>query len=219
MMGWEFMVSVLAGWLMIYGLLALVIMTVCFFMARNDEKRTGITTLSGKSSIYFSLMNQSWWIVFIGITLVLVTMVLPAPEIYDEERDRFKKGKKDWQPLRIGIVLTIVGTGAATALGAIWQRCSGQPRILPRDNMFVKCYSGLNAFMLFSIVVSLVTFLGFCFAELFFDKKADWDDWEDAVKIAAMALVSSTLFLMANLSVFNASSDSVVKFPRDLAKE
>ena len=34
----------------------------------------------------------------------------------------------------------------------------------------------------------------------------------------ATALVRSTLFLMVNLSVFNASSDGVVKFARDLTK-
>ncbi|MFP6854468.1 MAG: hypothetical protein VB980_01690 [Opitutales bacterium] len=185
-----------------FVILSLIVTAGCFLMARNDEKRSGINRLSGKSAIIMTLTNKAWWTVFIGGTLVLVTFVLP--------------GKTDLTSLRIGFALAIVGLLAVMTLGTLWRKWSRikTAESLPNWNMFVKCYSGLNTFALFSIVVALVAFLFILLLELVFNDGATWKQIEDPFNVSLMLLASSAVFLFGNLSVFARSTDEIVLFDK-----
>ena len=199
---------VVALYLVFFGLLSLIITAMCFFMARNDEKRSGVNRLSGKSAIIMTLTNKAWWIVFAGITLILVAFVLP--------------GATDLRSLRVGFALAIVGLIAVMLLGFLWKKWAGAKTAgsLPNWNMFVKCYSGLNMFILFSTVLSLVVFLFILLLELTFNDSAKWESAiEHPFKIGLMTLTSSTIFLFANLSVFARSTDEIVPFSKPAEPE
>jgi len=186
--------------------LGLLVPTICFFMMRNDEKRSGVSTLSGKSAVVFTLINQTAWIAFIGFTLILLTFVLP--ESWDPETEQ---ETTDFITLRIGFVLMLVGIASTFFLSTVWNRWSQQQVALPSSNMFVKCYSGLNVFFLLSSVLGLITFLAIMIMELMFGD-AEWDMVKDLFKISVVLLISCVVFLVCNLRVYSKSSDTVVPF-------
>ena len=154
-----FIAPLVAGILSSFFFLALLVTPICFFMMRNDEKRSGVSTLSGKSAILFTLINKTAWIAFIGFSMILLTFVLPESKDWDPETEEMVETGTDFTTLRIGFVLMIVGIASTFFLSTIWNRWSQQQVALPSSNMFVKCYSGLNVFFLLSSVLGLVTFL------------------------------------------------------------
>ena len=191
----------------------LLVPTICFFMMRNDEKRSGVSTLSGKSAVVFTLINQTAWIAFIGFTMILLTFVLPESREWDPESGEMIETGTDFTTLRIGFVLMIVGIASTFFLSTIWNRWSQQQVALPSSNMFVKCYSGLNVFILLSSVLGLVTFLAMMIMELMFGD-AEWDMVKEPFKISVVLLISCVVFLVCNLRVYSKSSDAVVPFAK-----
>ena len=73
--------------------------------------------------------------------------------------------------------------------------------------------------MLFTIVVALVAFLFILLLELVFNARATWGQIESSFNVSLMLLVSSAVFLFANLSVFARSSDEIVPFGKPLEPE
>ena len=193
--------------------LGLLVPTICFFMMRNDEKRSGVSTLSGKSAVVFTLINQTAWIAFIGFTLILLTFVLPESRDWDPETGEMVETGTDFTTLRIGFVLMLVGIASTLFLSIIWNRWSQQQIALPSSNMFVKCYSGLNVFFLLSSVLGLITFLAIMIMELMFGD-AKWDMVKEPFKIGVVLLISCVVFLVCNLRVYSKSSDTVVPFAK-----
>ena len=182
-------------------------------MMRNDEKRSGVSTLSGKSAILFTLINKTAWIAFIGFSMILLTFVLPESKDWDPETEEMVETGTDFTTLRIGFVLMIVGIASTFFLSTIWNRWSQQQVALPSSNMFVKCYSGLNAFFLLSTVLALVTFLAIMIMELMFGE-AEWKMVKEPFKIGVVLLISCVVFLVCNLRVYSKSSDAVVPFAK-----
>ena len=207
-------VPLVAGILSSFFFLALLVTPICFFMMRNDEKRSGISTFSGKSAILFTLINKTAWIAFIGFTMILVTFVLPESKELDQDTGEFVDAGTDFTTLRIGFVLMLVGIASTFFLSTIWNRWSQQQVALPSSNMFVKCYSGLNVFFLLSSVLGLVTFLAIAIMELMFNEDALWEMIKEPFKISVMALISCVVFLVCNLRVYSKSSDAVVPFAK-----
>ena len=197
----------------IFAFLQLVSSTVCFFMARNDEKRSGKNTMSGKSAVIYTLMNKAVWLVFFGCTLFLVAFVLPETMEWDEEAEELVDAGMNWMPVRIGLILAFMGSAATFVLGLTWKRWSKVDSYFPSWNMFVKFYSGLNVFLLASTVFFLLTFLALGISELAFNDSAKWENnLDQPFKIGIMLLLTSTVFGIANLLVYSKSSDAVVPF-------
>ena len=194
-------------------IVGLLVPTICFFMMRNDEKRSGVSTASGKSAVVFTLINKTAWIAFIGLTLILLTFVLPESKEFDQETGELVDAGTDFTTLRIGFVLMLVGIASTFFLSTIWNRWSQQQVALPSSNMFVKCYSGLNVFFLLSSVLGLVTFLAIAIMELMFGE-AEWDMVKEPFKIGVVLLISCVVFLVCNLRVYSKSSDAVVPFAK-----
>ena len=209
-----FIAPLVAGILSSFFFLALLVTPICFFMMRNDEKRSGISTFSGKSAILFTLINKTAWIAFIGFTMILVTFVLPESKELDQDTGEFVDAGTDFTTLRIGFVLMLVGIASTFFLSTIWNRWSQQQVALPSSNMFVKCYSGLNVFILLSGVLGLVTFLAIAIMELMFNEDVLWEMIKEPFKIGVMALISCVVFLVCNLRVYSKSSDAVVPFAK-----
>ena len=191
----------------------LLVPTICFFMMRNDEKRSGVSASSGKSAVVFTLINQTAWISFIGLTLILLTFVLPESKEWDPKKEELVDAGTDFTTLRIGFVLTLVGIASTVFLSTLWNRWSQQQIALPSSNMFVKCYSGLNVFFLLSSVLGLVTFLAIMIMELMFGD-AEWKMVKEPFKIGVVLLISCVVFLVCNLRVYSKSSDAVVPFAK-----
>ena len=206
-----FIAPLVAGILSSFFFLALLVTPICFFMMRNDEKRSGVSTLSGKSAILFTLINKTAWIAFIGFSMILLTFVLPESKDWDPETEEMVETGTDFTTLRIGFVLMIVGIASTFFLSTIWNRWSQQQVALPSSNMFVKCYSGLNVFFLLASVLGLVTFLAIMIMELMFGDP-EWDMVKEPFKISVVALISCVVFLVCNLRVYSESSDGVVPF-------
>jgi len=190
----------------------LLVPTICFFMMRNDEKRSGVSTLSGKSAVVFTLINKTAWIAFIGLTLILLTFVLPESRDYDPETDQMIETGTDFTTLRIGFVLMLVGIASTFFLSTVWNRWSQQQVALPYSNMFVKCFSGLNVFFLLSSILGLVTLLAITIMELMFNEHSRWETIKEPFKIGVVLLISCVVFLVCNLRVYSKSSDAVVPF-------
>ena len=194
-------------------IVGLLVPTICFFMMRNDEKRSGVSTSSGKSAVVFTLINKTAWIAFIGLTLILLTFVLPESKEFDRETGELVDAGTDFTSLRIGFVLMLVGIASTFFLSTIWNRWSQQQVALPSSNMFVKCYSGLNVFILLSSVLGIVTFLAIMIMELMFGE-AEWKMVKEPFKIGVVLLISCVAFLVCNLRVYSKSSDAVVPFAK-----
>ena len=195
-------------------IVGLLVPTICFFMMRNDEKRSGVSASSGKSAVVFTLINKTAWIAFIGLTLILLTFVLPESKEFDRETGELVDAGTDFTTLRIGFVLMLVGIASTFFLSTIWNRWSQQQVALPYSNMFVKCYSGLNVFFLLSSVLGLVTFLAIAIMELMFNEDVLWKMIKEPFKIGVVALISCVVFLVCNLRVYSKSSDAVVPFAK-----
>jgi hypothetical protein len=206
-----FIAPIIAGILSSFFFLALLVTPICFFMMRNDEKRSGISTFSGKSAILFTLINKTAWIAFIGLTMILLTFVLPESSRWDPETGERIETGTDFTTLRIGFVLMLVGIASTFFLFTIWNRWSQQQVALPSSNMFVKCYSGLNVFFLLASVLGLVTLLAIAIMELMFGD-AEWRMVKEPFKIGVVLLISCVVFLVCNLRIYSKSSDAVVPF-------
>ena len=211
----EILATAYLVYLSLFSLLGMVVTIVMYFMARKDEKRMGETTLSGKSAVIFTSMNGVAWVAFIGLTLMLLAFVLPEQSTYNYDNDE-RESFREWMPFRIGFVLLIMGAGALVALGKVWQGWARETwgqvgSFIPRWNLFVKGYSGLNVFYLLSAVFYLVAFILSTLVELTFNEKIEWKDSLDTpFKICLMALISTTFFLVLNFWVYSRTTDQVV---------
>mgnify|MGYP003973924011 CR=1 FL=1 len=188
--------------------LPLVLTVVIYFMARKDEKRTGESTLSGKSAIIFTSINSVAWFAFIGFTMMLLAFVLPENH----------EGNREWMPFRLGLVLFVVSTSAIIFLGRVWKNWAknilGEAgSFFPKRNMFVKAYSGLNVlyllFTVFFLVVLILSFLvEISFNELIIELLDE--GFDTLFKIAFMSLISASFFLVLNFWVYSRTTDQVV---------
>ena len=178
---------------------SLVLPVVCFFLSRNDEKRSGVIQYSGKSMVVFTLVNYGAWLFFVGATMVFLTFVMA-----DE-------GQNAWVPLRIGLVLMIIGAVSVKVVTGLWSTWTKTGDWLPSWNMFVKCYSGLNTLVLFTGIVAASGYLLYAIFEMMFGI-ADWRHFKQPVKTILPVLVTSGVFLYVNLLVYGRSEDDIVPF-------
>ena len=176
-----------------------VLPVICFFMFRNDEKRSGRIQYSGKSLVFFTLMNSAAWIVYLGLTMVLMALIMGGPG--------------DYAPLRIGLVMIISGAASLKILGVLWTSLTKTDSWLPRGNMFVKCYSGFNLFILFIGFVGTVSFILYFLMEMMVGT-AEWRLVKEQVKAFIVLTITSGIFLYVNLKIFQDSDDEIVLFGR-----
>ena len=193
---------------------------VCFFMSRNDEKRSGRNTMSGKSAVIFTLMNQTAWTTFFGFSLMLITLVLPEKQEWNEDDLRFVDAGMDWMPFRIGFILAFTGAVSTLCLGLTWKSLSKTGSSLPSWNMFVKNYSGLNTYFMASITLTLGTIILMAIGELVVNENIVWEGQMDTpIKVCIMLLMTSTAFLVVNLLIYSKTSDRVIPFVKAPEKQ
>ncbi len=178
---------------------------ICFFMSRNDEKRSGRIQYSGKSLVLFTLMNSAAWLFFLGLSMALVTIVMPG------------RSPAAWIPLRMGLIMMISGAVSLKILGALWTSLTNTNSWLPRGNMFVKCYSGMNLFILFAGFISLVSFVLYSLLEVMVGV-SDWSSFREPVKVSMALAVTSGIFLYVNLKVFFGADDEIVPFGSEVER-
>jgi len=170
----------------------LILLGACFLMARNDEKHSGKPAFPGKSVVAFTLMNKGAWIGFSGMCTMLVAFVLEETV---------------WTVVRIGLILCCTGFGAAFLGGKRWMKWSGTYEPIPSKNIYVKCYAGINVFLLSVTVLTLVTILAIVLVEaVMLGDDLRWYVIEMPFKIALVILIASGIFLKYNLSIFSKGS-------------
>lgn len=172
---------------------------ICFFMSRNDEKRSGRIQYPGKSLVFFTLINSGAWIFFLGLSMALVTIIMPG------------RGSMAWAPLRIGLVMMISGAASIKVLAGLWTSLTKTNDWLPSWNMFVKCYSGMNLFILFTGFIALCSFILYAILEMMVGA-AEWRSFKEPFKISLALTAASGIFLYVNLKVYQRSDDEIVPF-------
>jgi hypothetical protein len=188
----------------------LAITVVCFFMSRWEEKRSGRILFSGKGAIIFTLMNNAFWLMAIAATIGLFNIV---GDFGSGSYDSFTEGQiestKDWSLFRLSIAIFFPSLIAVTVLGFLWRNWTDTWEFLPRDNIFVKCFSGLNCFILSCLVLGLAILLVYLSLELMVNDRMEWDRMGDEFKLMIVSFITSSIFLWCNLLVFGRSSDTV----------
>lgn len=184
----------------VYGFLMflhVVVAVVCFFLSRAQEKRTGHTELAGKSTVLFTLANMGFVVLYLGSTMIL-TAIVQAGE-----------GSGGWRPLRLGLALVLPALVTLVISGGLWKNWSGGSELLPRGNMALKCYTGLNTLAAGVLLAVLGTQILFFIMELIAGA-VSWNSGADNFKAMAVGLLTTLGFLALNILLFGRSEDSVV---------
>ena len=83
--------------------------------------------------------------------------------------------------------------------------------------MFVKCYSGMNLFILFVGFISLVSFVLYSLLEMMVGA-GQWRSFSEPVKVSTALAVTSGIFMYVNLNVFFGADDEIVPFGSEVER-
>ncbi len=183
--------------------LSLFVIIVCYFLSRAEERKSGKVLFSGKSAVIFTLMNNSAWLFFIAWTMICFN-IIGDMENYNWDTEESEKG---WQAFRMGSALLVSSGISLFLLAVLWRNWTGNNEMLPRDNIFVKCYSGLNMLTLAGTVLWLGTLILFSLLEAMASDKISIDDMGDLFKFPVVMFFSSLVFLAGNIRVFGSCAD------------
>ena len=201
--------SIMVFFLLIQLAVPLFITVVCFFMSRWEEKRSGRVLFSGKGAIIFTLMNNAFWLMAIAATIGLFNIIGDFESRSFSQMGEASEVTKDWSLFRLSIAIFFPSLIAVTILGFLWRNWTGTWEFLPRDNIFVKCFSGLNCFILACLVLGLAVALIFSLLELMSNDQLVFEQIGDELKLMIISFITSSIFLWGNLLVFGRSSDTV----------
>jgi len=187
------------------GFVPVVVAIVCYFLSRAQERRTGEVMYSGKSAIIFTLMNNSAWL-FTAAWFLIIYNILGDTKSYSFGAT---ETEKDWTMFRVGFSILICTSVSMVFLTLIWRRWTEGASIIPKENIFVKCYSGLNMFVLSGLVLYLGIFLFTSLLEATVHDTADFDS--DMFIVPSVMLVCAFGFLVLNIWIFGRSTDEPPK--------
>ncbi len=143
-------------------LVPLVVTVACYFLSRAEEKRSGEVLFAGKSAVILTLMNNAAWLFFVAWTMICFNIIGDMETSYNFETDKSEKG---WEVLRMGLALLVTSGLSLLVLSVLWRNWTVSSELLPRDNIFVKCFSGINMFVLSGLAISLGTSILFLLLE------------------------------------------------------
>jgi len=187
------------------GFVPIVVAVVCYFLSRAQERRTGEVLYSGKSAIIFTLMNNSAWL-FTAAWFLIIYNILGDTESYSYGAE---ESEKNWTMFRAGFSILICTSFSLVILALIWRRWTEGGSIIPKENIFVKCYSGLNMFVLSGLVLYVSIFLFTSLLEATVRDTADLDS--DVFIVPAVMLACAFGFLVLNIWIFGRSTDDPPK--------
>jgi hypothetical protein len=187
------------------GFVPIIVAVVCYFLSRAQERRTGTVLYSGKSAIIFTLMNNSAWL-FTTAWFLIIYNILGDTESYSFGAE---EPEKNWSMFRIGFSMLLCTSVSMGLLALFWKRWSEGGSIIPKENIFVKCYSGLNVFVL----SGLVLYLGILLFSLLLEAtvRDDTNLDSDVLIVPSVMLVCAFGFLVPNVWIFGRSSDDPPK--------
>jgi hypothetical protein len=185
-------------------LVPLVATVVCYFLSRAEEKRSGEVLFTGKSAVIFTLMNNAGLLFFVAWTMICFNIIGDMENSYNNETDEYEKG---WEVLRMGLALLVTSGLSLLVLSVLWRNWTGSNELLPRDNIFVKCFSGINMFVLSGLVISLATSILFLLLEAMASDNVKIDEMGDVFKLPVVTLICTIVFLAINIRLFGGCSD------------
>jgi hypothetical protein len=105
------------------------------------------------------------------------------------------------------LALLVTSGLSLLVLSVLWRNWTVSSELLPRDNIFVKCFSGINMFVLSGLAISLGTSILFLLLEAMASDKVKIDELGDAFKLPVVALICTLAFLAINIRLFGSCSD------------
>lgn len=198
------MQSLVVATALVLTLVPLVVTVVCYFLSRAEEKRSGEVLFSGKSAVIFTLMNNASWLFFVACTMVCFNIIGDVETSYDFDTGESEKG---WEVMRMGMAILVTSGISLFALSLLWRNWTGSAELLPRDNVFVKCFTGINMFILSGLVLSLGTAILFLLLEAMASDNVKLDEIGDGFKLPLVSLITGLVFLALNIRVFGSCSD------------
>lgn len=184
----------------LYLLLAIlhsVVAVACFFLSRAQEKRTGNTEYAGKATVLFTLGNVAFIVLYLSATMILATVIQAGD------------GPGGWKPVRLGLALGVPALVMLGASGALWKLWTDATEMLPRGNLVLKCYTGLNTLGAGILLALLATQILFFLLELIADAQS-WGSGGNLFKELLVSFASTSLFLVLNIYLFGRSGDQVI---------
>ena len=196
---------------------------ICYFLSRAQERKTGQKRYTGKSAVIFTLLNISAWVFSVAVFLILFNLMgehevssYRGRDFGMEERgfgmeergfgmEESEGGGKDWSMFRGGLSMLICSSIAIFVLLKLWNRWVNGESYLPSDNIFVKCYSGLNMAILGTMALSFGAALLAMMLESIFGSHVGMDD--DLLVQLITLLLCTIGFLVVNICVFGKCSD------------
>ena len=174
-----------------------VVAVVCFFLSRAQEKRTGQTEYAGKATVLFTLANVAFFVLFFAGTMILAALLKTGG------------GADGWTQLRLGLAMLLPAGVTLVATGALWKLWTGTGELLPRGNLLVKCYAGLNTLAAGILLAVFATQLLFFLFELIAEAQS-WSSSSNYFKDLIVSFATTTVFLLLNIYLFGRSDDSVI---------
>ena len=202
--------NVLAPMMMLFlGVIPVIVVLICYFLSRAQERRTNQKRYTGKSAVIFTLLNNSAWLFSAAVFLILYNLLgehefqaFGRPDFGLEESDG---GGKDWSMFRVGLSILICSSFAILVLIKLWKRWVDGESCLPPYNIFVKCYSGLNMIVLGTMALSVGAALLTMMLEGITGSFVIKDD-DSFVQLTTL-LLCTVGFLVVNIGVFGKCSD------------
>lgn len=136
-MGGSFLIFSIFPFLILLLVLLAPVATGCYFLARHRERTDVSAQFPGSSLAAFTMFFIGLGLLYIALSLISTNLIVGF--------DLGSGSKKDWTALKLGF--SVLLPAVITMVGALffWRLWTGE-KLLPNNNVFVRCYSALGVF-------------------------------------------------------------------------
>ena len=215
-MGFDGIVGGFLFFIILFGfLLKPVVGLTTFCMCRILEKRTGQTRNSAQGAIVFSLYDLALQMVYMGVLLMLIGMlglsnspVIDLTNVQSESSSVAAGIQPNWETFRLGSAILISALFAQGAALLLWKAWTRHPEFLPRNNLFLKAYAGINLLVFGLVVVGMASFCLYTGLEIIMEENPPLET-SQSFKASLCVLAPSLFILSKSVVILGRTIDEV----------
>lgn len=107
----------------------------CYFLARNRERKDGVTQHPGTSLVVYTLYFLGIALLYLSISLMLINLILVVADI-----------ENDWDMFFFGLSITVPSAIGIFLASRSWKKWTDTDTLSP-TNVFVRCNSGTGVLL------------------------------------------------------------------------
>jgi|TARA_B110000438_G_scaffold259456_1_gene268858 hypothetical protein len=160
----------------------------CYFLARNRERKDGVTQHPGTSLVVYTLYFLGIALLYLSISLMLINLILLVSDI-----------ENDWDMFFFGLSITVPSAIGIFLASRSWKKWTDTDTLSP-TNVFVRCNSGTGVLLggIMSIFwASLVIYWLTVVAQSTYN-----DSYSEEIVTICVMLLTSLGYLWINSRIF-----------------